>query len=271
MSLQHYLYSLHTVPEILERYTADLASSKDINSVLHANKLNSYSNMIKDKQLLKSLRKFFNETYDLLNKNHPDLHFSIAGRRKSLVSTEMKILQYHSLGKSLDLVRDFFAFRIILFGNDSLNLEKHCYNVMGEIIEFAIQKGFTPCERLPLIGVADINEHKNQYFSEFKYKKMIKDYICFPKENGYQSLHLTLVDTKGRYLEVQVRTLEMHANIESSKSSEHNNYKRKKYNINFPLEREKISVHGYCFKNGQVFDFAGVENPIIIFQRQKTF
>lgn len=271
MSLQDYLYSLHSVPEILERYTFELASKKDINSVIHANKLNSYANMLRDKQLLKSLRKFFNETYDLLNKNHPELHFSIAGRRKSLISTEKKILQYFALGKSVDLIRDFFAFRIILFGDNFINLEKHCYDVMEEIIEFAIQKGFTPCDRLPLIGVSDINKHKNQYFSAFKYKNFIKDYICFPKENGYQSLHLVLVDTKGRYLEIQVRTLEMHSNVESSKNSDHNNYKKEKYNIDFPLEREKISVHGYTFKNGQVFDFAGVEYPIVIFQRQKTF
>lgn len=227
--------------------------------------------MMKDKQFLKDLRRLFNGTYDLLDKKHPELHFSIAGRRKSLVSVKKKILRYFSLGKSLDMIHDFFAFRIILFGDNSINLEKHCYDVIEEIIEFAITKGYSPCERLQLLEVKDINHHNNEYFSNFKYKQFIKDYICFPKENGYRSLHLVLVDTKGRHLEIQVRTLDMHANIESNKKSIHSNYKKGKYNFNFPLEREKITIDGYSFKNGQIFDFAGVEIPITIFQRQKTF
>lgn len=270
MALQDYLYTQNTVPDVLDRYIEELSNAGDINSLLHANKLQAYSNMIKDKQFLKDARKLFNETYDLLDKKHPNLHFSIAGRRKSLISTEKKILQYFSLGKSLDLIRDFFAFRIILFGDDAVNLERHCYYLMEDIIDFAATKGFTPCERLPLIDVYDTDHHQNSYFDEFKYKHFVKDYICFPKENGYQSLHLVLVDTKGRHLEIQVRTLDMHVNIEAGNAN-HQDYKKRKYNIEFPLEREKIAIYGYSFINSQVFDYAGIEHPIIIFQRQKTF
>ncbi len=41
-----------------------------------------------------------------------------------------------------------------------------------------------------------------------------KDYIMKSKKNGYSSLHTTLVDEFGMYLEVQIRTVEMHHTAE---------------------------------------------------------
>lgn len=270
MSLQQHLYTQPTINDVLDRYIEELSSSGGIPEILHANKLASYKNMINDSEFLYAARDLFNETYNLIDEKHPGLNFSIAGRRKSLISTEKKILQYFELNKSLDLIRDFFAFRIILFGDNSLDLVHHCYMVMEEIIERAAKMGFTPCERLPLIGVQNLKDHKNPYFSAFKYKQFVKDYICFPKENGYKSIHLVLIDTKGRYLEVQIRTFDMHCEIESG-CANHGDYKLQKYPTDFPLDRENISINGYAFINQQVFDYAGIEEPITIFQRQKTF
>ena len=94
MSLQNFLYTEHTVTEVLEKYIAELFSHEDLASKIHANKWRSYLTRIQDKSYLKELRRFFDETYKLIEKGYPDLKFLIDGRRKSLISTEKKILYY---------------------------------------------------------------------------------------------------------------------------------------------------------------------------------
>jgi GTP pyrophosphokinase len=78
-------------------------------------------------------------------------------------------------GGELDKVYDIAALRIVV------SSVADCYRVLGLV---------------------------NNLWQPLPYK--IKDYIAFPKPNGYQSLHTTVFAGDGGIVEVQIRTREMH-------------------------------------------------------------
>jgi GTP pyrophosphokinase len=96
----------------------------------------------------------------------------IEGRIKRLYSIYLKLRRQKI---SLDKVYDLAAIRIIT------KEEKDCYFALGVM-------------------------HK--YWKPFHDR--IKDFIAMPRENGYRSLHTSVVGEEGYHFEVQIRTEEMH-------------------------------------------------------------
>ena len=114
-------------------------------------------------------------------------------RVKGLYSLYKKYLRYD---KDLEKIYDVSAMRILV---DSV---ADCYQVLG-----VIHGRWRPLPR------------------------RIKDYIAFPKPNGYKAIHTTIFIGDGNIVEVQIKTHEMHRYSEYGIAS-HLSYKENNHNKN---------------------------------------
>lgn len=135
-----------------------------------------------------TLRNIDNKLKEELKKNKIKL-ISSDYRRKHLWSLYLKLKR-----KDMDISRvyDISALRVIVPETSD------CYKVLGII--HSIWR--------PLPG-------------------RIKDYIAFPKPNGYQSIHTTIFSGTGNLAEIQIRTSKMHSEAEFGIAS-HYHYKGSK-------------------------------------------
>ena len=123
-----------------------------------------------NKSAEKSLQKIEQEVSVALKKEK--IKFTISGRVKSVYSLHKKLAKHN---QNINEIYDLTALRIIV--NDITD----CYLALGIIHSLY----------MPMNG-------------------RIKDYIAMPKQNGYQSLHTTVITKDKRIVEFQIRTKEMH-------------------------------------------------------------
>ena len=124
------------------------------------------------------------------------LNFEIVGRTKSVYSIWEKMEKKNI---PLDEIYDLFAIRIIIDCDKKVEKEL-CWKVYSLVTEI----------RKP---------HPNR----------LRDWVSTPKSNGYQSLHTTVMNTGGQWVEVQIRSKEMNKVAEQGFAS-HWRYKRLKKN-----------------------------------------
>lgn len=127
---------------------------------------------------------------EILAKNR--IAYDISGRIKHLYSIWQKMVVK---GKAFDEIYDLFALRIIT--KDVTN----CYKALGVVHSLW-------------------NPQPDRF----------KDYIASPKSNGYKSLHTTVITRRGEFLEIQIRSREMHVESEYGLAA-HWKYKEKNNSV----------------------------------------
>ncbi|MBQ2659447.1 bifunctional (p)ppGpp synthetase/guanosine-3',5'-bis(diphosphate) 3'-pyrophosphohydrolase [Candidatus Saccharibacteria bacterium] len=123
-----------------------------------------------NKSAARSLKKIEQEITEALNKEK--IKFELSGRVKSVYSLHKKLAKHD---QNIHEIYDLTALRIIV--EDVTD----CYLTLG-----VIHSLYTPMSG------------------------RIKDYIAMPKQNGYQSIHTTVITKDKRVVEFQIRTHEMH-------------------------------------------------------------
>ena len=126
------------------------------------------------KKYNKSAEKFLTKTEEEIKKalRKEKIKYKLSGRVKSIYSLHKKLAKHH---QNMGEIYDLMALRIIVEDVTT------CYLVLGII--HSLYK--------PMNG-------------------RIKDYIAMPKQNGYQSLHTTVITKNKHIVEFQIRTKEMH-------------------------------------------------------------
>ena len=275
------IYQGHSIPEIIDIRSKMLRDTEDVGNIAHATTLQNYKATAINERHLSKIRSLFNKTFNLLY-DSVDYSCTLEARRKCLTSTDNKILRLRHDNQSLDLLRDFLGFRIILYGNKAIeNLTLDCYRLMQNLINFYSKEGYILCdaapqkntdgfhqENFPDIYVPDKKAIEKVFYSYYG----VKDYIQFPKKNGYQSLHAVFRDKDGKFFEVQIRLFSHHIAAEAC-SANHDNYKYELYaDFNEKLDYSKIDIPGFAIApNGEIFDYVGLTKSLLIFHRQKTY
>lgn len=138
-------------------------------------------------QLIKKVKEKYADRIKYIDRTKPIIKRCLTDANIPILEINSRAKHYYSLyGKMIrkeldtDKVFDLVAMRIIV--SDI----KSCYEALGVIHKFY----------KPLPG-------------------LIKDYIALPKPNGYQSLHTTIFCEKGRIVEIQIRTKNMHEYAEN--------------------------------------------------------
>jgi GTP pyrophosphokinase len=136
-----------------------------------------YSSITKKLQKTKAVRERFIQKFSLPIKKELDqqgFKYQLKARTKGIPSIYRKTQEK---GVDFEEIFDVFALRIIL---DSKDEKADCWKVYSIVTDFYIPN-----------------------------PERMRDWISYPKQNGYESLHTTVMSPTGKWVEVQIRTERM--------------------------------------------------------------
>lgn len=154
------------------------------------------------------LSKFKNAFEDLsFELMEPKIYHQLAS--SALMEKETNQKQFEITGKKLQEILD----ELHIVG-EIQSRQKHFYSAYKKMS----RKNITLGKLYDLLAMRVLVPTVEDCYAVFGkihaiYKPMagrVKDYIAFPKPNGYQGLHTTIIVDNNRPLEVQIRTFEMH-------------------------------------------------------------
>lgn len=281
--IQKSLEKGHSVPDSLQILSKMLLEKNsnipDNIGLLLSNSIDDYRYLIQNHEYLSALRETFNLIYDYMFQME-NVNFKIEGRRKGVVNSLEKMIRLLNQGRALDLFRDAMGIRIIIFGNECEDLQKKAYQITNDMINFMSKKHFILCEADPIPHDVTLNDGIAEHILIPKessvlplYCTGVKDYFLYPKYNGYQSLHTVFRARNNSFIEIQVRTEQMHLHAEYN-DAKHSLYKIDKYGdrLHSKLDFSKVHMPGFRYmKDGIIYDDIGLQTSMLTFYRTKSF
>ena len=263
----------NSLEEVGQNYERLLRIQGNLDCVLYANKLQQFREMNQTAKLRELEREFHElKTHMREIEKQRGISITIERRRKDFLGLNAKIRRNLKYGISLEKVQDLLGFRLIMLTGKvddeaSINL---CYEVLNKVITyFVMERSCLLTEAEPVIDTGFKQEDYPAIFVPSKTKVLgmfienVKDYIRYPKKNGYQSLHCVLRKTDGFLFEIQVRSLAMDINAKYGHAA-HEPYKEEKYRTeNIDINLEKVHLPGFVvLEDGRIVDKIGLVNSV---------
>lgn len=285
------LYSWDNIPTIAENIGKDISkkfNSSDFLLQSLATQLIIAANIRKNSECFHDIsEQITRAVWDIIIKLFPDIYFSVSFRGKSFTSELHK--RYNRICEGNNpIIKDMLAVRIIILNETNLKTLKKCYDIFFAVIS-SLTKLNNDYLNFPLIvsepdklitsSAFEQEDFPDILVPEIKFpdnfERVVKDYMRYPKKNGYQSLHCSFeipsLSPKyaGLNMEIQLRTLKQHEWAEYLNAS-HSKYKRarsEKMDKIFYFDPKRVNIAGYS----ELSDFCGLSKPIQLCQRHKTF
>ena len=258
------------VSDLVEQYKKELASaysySKSTRIHLRLASLKHYEKLLVDEELQKRFTQEVSQLITLIHEEFPGIKVRAQGRFKSFISWFNKLTKILDDGRSIDLLNDIIAFRLIVKAKKGQKLSQSqlvetCYAIVNRMITYFVSLGYIPCQADKVRDTIKLSSErlKEIYIPTESgidpyYISVVKDYVLTPKENGYQSLHVIFRMPNGLTFEVQIRTEKMDKYANEG-YGEHGRYKESKYT--------HCVVYDPRLVKGKLVDADGFERPRI--------